>query len=101
MYANTKPSKQSNPTSSQQETQVKQEPRRLTRETKEPTRINPTMTGKSYMQKKSYAEAVKTDYQVKEIPYNATCAMVASRVIEHFNEVHREAKINGNSFLET
>ena len=59
------------------------------------------MTGKSYLQKKSYAKAVKTEYQHKEIPYNTTCALVASRTIEHFNEIHREARVNGTSFLET
>ena len=46
------------------------------------------MQGKSYLQKKSYAEAVKTEYNPTEIEYGTTCAQVASRVIEHFNEIH-------------
>ena len=59
------------------------------------------MTGKSYLQKKSYAEALKTTYNHTEIKYGTTCALVATRVIEHFNEVHRQAKDSGSSFLET
>ena len=114
LYTNTKTTKLSNPTSNQRKTsnppkintkqetvEVKQELKRSTRQTKQPTRLSPKMQGKSYLQQKSYADAVKTEYKHTEINYNMTCAQIAARAIGHFNKVHQQARVNGTSFLET
>ena len=60
------------------------------------------MKGKLYLQGKTYAEAVQNNPKSpKEILYGNTCAQVAARVIRHYNEIHRQARVAGASFLET
>jgi len=67
--------------------------RRSTRKKKQPDRIQPTMTGKTY------AQAVTQSLEAEE--YNDTKAFVMAKTIQRFNEIQNTSIATGKSFLET